>query len=210
MKRAYDFRMTARDSLRGHWAPVIGVSFLAFLAGAEITMSTGFVYTLLNIADESIWVFAINIIRLVLGSLVSLGLIQYNLNLIDKKPAYWKQLFCHTSIWGKAIWLQVRTGIFILLWTLLLIIPGVIKSYSYSMAGFIMSENPEISAKGAMEMSMKMMNGNKFRLFCLRLSFIGWFILGILTLGIGLLWIIPYMNAATAAFYDDVSRNVDQ
>ena len=78
------------------------------------------------------------------------------------------------------------------------------------MAGFIMSENPEISAKGAMEMSMKMMNGNKFRLFCLRLSFIGWFILGILTLGIGLLWIIPYMNAATAAFYDDVSRNVDQ
>lgn len=54
MKRAYDFRMTARDSLRGLWAPVIGVSFLAFLAGAEITMSTSFVYTLLNIADESI------------------------------------------------------------------------------------------------------------------------------------------------------------
>ena len=209
MKRAYDFRMTARDSLRGLWAPVIGVSFLAFLAGAEITMSTSFVYTLLNIADESIWVFAINIIRLAVGSLVSLGLIQYNLNLIDKKPAYWNQLFCHTSIWGKAIWLKLRAGIFIFLWTLLLIIPGIIKSYSYSMAGFIMSENPEISAKEAMEMSMKMMNGNKFRLFCLRLSFVGWFILGILTLGIGFLWIIPYMNSATAAFYDDVSRNTN-
>lgn len=71
-----------------------------------------------------------------------------------------------------------------------------------------MSENPEISAKEAMEMSMKMMDGNKFRLFCLRLSFIGWMLLGILTFGIGFLWIIPYMNAATAAFYDEVSRNV--
>lgn len=208
MKRAYDFRMIARDSLRGHWAPVIGVSFLAFLTGAEITMSTSFIYTLLNIADESILIFAINIIRLAIGSLVSLGLMQYNLTLIDKKPAYWKQLFCHTSIWGKAIWLQVRTGIFILVWMLLLIIPGIVKSYSYSMAGFIMSENPEISAKEAMEMSMKMMDGNKFRLFCLRLSFIGWMLLGILTFGIGFLWIIPYMNAATAAFYDEVSRNV--
>lgn len=208
MKRAYDFRTIARDSLRGHWTPVIGVSFLAFLTGAEITMSTSFIYTLLNIADESILTFAINIIRLAIGSLVSLGLMQYNLTLIDKKPVYWTQLFCHTFIWGKAIWLQVRTGIFILLWTLLLIIPGIVKSYSYSMAGFIMSENPEISAKEAMEMSMKMMDGNKFRLFCLRLSFIGWMLLGILTFGIGFLWIIPYMNAATAAFYDEVSRNV--
>ena len=87
MKRAYDFRTIARDSLRGHWTPVIGVSFLAFLTGAEITMSTSFIYTLLNIADESILTFAINIIRLAIGSLVSLGLMQYNLNLIDKKPA---------------------------------------------------------------------------------------------------------------------------
>ena len=98
-------------------------------------------------------------------------------------------------------------SIFTFLWSLLLVIPGIIKSYSYSMAGFIMSENPEMSAKEAMEVSMRMMKGNKWRLFCLQLSFIGWGILCVFTVGIGYLWLNPYMNAATAAFYDEISRN---
>ena len=63
-----------------------------------------------------------------------------------------------------------------------------------------------MSAKEAMEVSMQMMKGNKWRLFCLQLSFIGWAILCVLTLGIGYLWLNPYMNAAIAAFYDEVSR----
>ena len=63
-----------------------------------------------------------------------------------------------------------------------------------------------MSAKEAMEVSKKMMQGNKWRLFCLQFSFIGWMILGSLTLGIGFLWINPYMNAAVTSFYDDISR----
>ena len=148
----------------------------------------------------------IAIVQFIIGSFVSLGLARYNLNLIDGKEATVGQIFCHSSIWGKAVWLRLRMSIFIFLWTLLLIIPGIIKSYSYSMAGFIMSENPEMSAKEAMEVSMGMMKGNKWRLFCLQLSFIGWGILCIFTIGIGFLWLSPYMNAATAAFYDEVSR----
>ena len=74
------------------------------------------------------------------------------------------------------------------------------------MSNFIMAENPEMSAKEAMEVSMEMMRGNKWRLFCLELSFIGWGILCLFTLGIGYLWLNPYINASLAAFYDDVSR----
>ena len=82
----------------------------------------------------------------------------------------------------------------------------VYKRQAYSMSGFIMAENPEMTAKEAMQVSEKMMAGNKWRLFCLQFSFIGWQILCILSLGIGFLWLTPYMNAATAAFYDEISR----
>lgn len=234
MKRAADFRAIARGGLAGHWVSAVGTTLLAALLGADITMqksvagAAGNIYNqysgddggvvnikmpmdvLLIIAAllmvSALVLLIIAIVQFIIGSFVSLGLARYNLNLIDGKEATVGQIFCHSSIWGKAVWLRLRMNIFIFLWSLLLIIPGIIKSYSYSMAGFIMSENPEMSAKEAMEVSMQMMKGNKWRLFCLQLSFIGWGILCIFTLGIGFLWLSPYMNAATAAFYDEVSR----
>lgn len=146
------------------------------------------------------------LVQFFVGSFVSLGLIQYNLNLIDGREATVGQIFSKASMFGKALWLRIRMGIVVFLWTLLLVIPGIIMSYAYSMAGYIMTENPEISAKEAMIISKQMMKGNKWRLFCLQFSFIGWMILGTVTMGIGFLWINPYMNAATTAFYDEISR----
>ncbi len=148
----------------------------------------------------------VGLIQYVIGSFVSLGLIQYNLDLIDGKDVEFGQIFSKASMFGKAFWLRLRMGIFIFLWTLLLIIPGIIKSYAYSMSGFILAENPEMTAKEAMQVSEKMMVGNKWRLFCLQFSFIGWQLLCILSFGIGFLWLTPYTNAATAAFYDEISR----
>lgn len=148
----------------------------------------------------------VGLIQYVIGSFVSLGLIQYNLDLIDGKDVEFGQIFSKASMFGKAFWLRLRMGIFTFLWTLLFIIPGIIKSYAYSMSGFILTENPEMTAKEAMQVSEKMMVGNKWRLFCLQFSFIGWQILCILSLGIGSLWLTPYTNAATAAFYDEISR----
>ena len=137
---------------------------------------------------------------------VSYTHLQYNLDLIDGKDVEFGQIFSKASMFGKAFWLRLRMGIFTFLWTLLLIIPGIIKSYAYSMSGFILAENSEMTAKEAMKVSEKMMAGNKWRLFCLQFSFIGWQLLCILSLGIGFLWLTPYMNAATAAFYDEISR----
>ena len=91
------------------------------------------------------------------------------------------------------------------LWSLLFIIPGIIATYSYAMTGYILAEHPELTASEAIERSKEMMSGNRFRLFCLQLSFIGWAILCAFTFGIGYLWLGPYREAATAAFYREIS-----
>lgn len=94
--------------------------------------------------------------------------------------------------------------IYSMLWSILFIIPGIIASYSYAMTSFVLADNPEMSANEAIRESKRLMKGNKWKFFCLQLSFIGLMIIGALTLGIGLIWIIPYQQATYAAFYRDI------
>lgn len=92
-------------------------------------------------------------------------------------------------------------SIIIFLWSLLLIIPGIIKAFQYILVPYILAENPEIEWRRALDLSREMTNGNKFRIFVLQLSFIGWYILGALALGIGLIFVSPYVEATTAELY---------
>jgi len=85
------------------------------------------------------------------------------------------------------------------------VIPGIIATYSYAMTGYILAENPEMTASEVLKRSKEMMSGNRFRLFCLQFSFLGWDFLCLLTFGIGYLWLRPYKQAAIAAFYREVS-----
>lgn len=98
----------------------------------------------------------------------------------------------------------ILKNVFIALWTFLLIIPGIIKSYSYAMTEYIVAFNDDIGGTDAITKSREMMDGHKFRLFKLHFSFIGWIILGILTFGVGLIFIAPYIKAAEAEFYLDL------
>lgn len=111
-----------------------------------------------------------------------------------------------SNYWHK-VWGQLLRNIFIALWSLLFIIPGIVKIYSYSMTEYILEENPELSANEAIDRSRFMMRGHKFDLFWLQLSFIGWFILCILTSGIGFLFLEPYYYSAKAAFYEEVKAD---
>lgn len=108
--------------------------------------------------------------------------------------------------WLHVVWGMVLSTIYIFLWTLLLVIPGIIKSYSYALTPYILVEHPEMSANEAIEESMRLMDGHKFDLFYLQLSFIGWAILSILSLGLGVFWLIPYQMTAQAAFYRDIKN----
>lgn len=99
------------------------------------------------------------------------------------------------------IWTMFLRDLYNFLWLLLLIIPGIIKSYAYRMVPYILADNPNLGADNAITLSRKMMDGSKFDLFVLELSFIGWYLLGVLALGVGILFVNPYYNATEAQLY---------
>lgn len=111
---------------------------------------------------------------------------------------------------GRVFLTRLLVGIYIMLWTLLLIVPGIIKSYSYSMTDYVLRDNPDLAYDAAVRESMRLMDGNKMSLFILDLSFIGWAILCVLTLGIGFLWLVPYMQTAHASFYETIKEESEQ
>lgn len=141
----------------------------------------------------------------ILGSVITVGYAKFNLNLVDRQEGSFDNLFAYFSYWKTTAGTRFLQGIYILLWSFLFVIPGIIASYSYAMTGYILAENPELSSSEAISRSKQMMEGNRWRLFCLEFSFIGWSILCSFTLGIGNLWLIPYRQAAIAAFYREVS-----
>ena len=143
----------------------------------------------------------------VLGSVISLGYARFNLDIVEgREEPQIGTLFTYFPHWKNALFTRLRETLYILLWSLLFIIPGIMASYSYAMTSYILAEHPEMLPSEAIDRSKEMMEGNRWRLFCLQLSFIGWAIVSALTLGIGSLWLMPYVQAATAAFYRDVSR----
>ena len=98
--------------------------------------------------------------------------------------------------------------VFTFLWSLLFVIPGIVKGYSYALTPYILIDDPQISIRDAVRKSQRMMSGQKFNLFYLQLSFIGWWILSILTGGIGFLWLIPYYTTSMAVFYRNLRDNI--
>ena len=140
------------------------------------------------------------------GACMSVGLCRFRLDLHDGAGARIETIF-----WGfgrvffKALIVHIITTIFIFIGFLLFIIPGIIAVYRYSMVNYIMAENPNMDIMDILRESGRMMKGNKWRLFCLQLSFIGWSILSTLAFGIGHLWLNPYIGQAEVSFYHEVS-----
>ena len=144
-------------------------------------------------------------LSLFLGSVIGLGYAKFHLNLIDGKNAEYANLFSYFSHWKNAVDARFMKGLYTFLWSLLLIIPGIVASYSYAMVEFLQAEDPSLSGQEALAKSTELMRGNRWRLFCMEFSFIGWQLLSALVWGIGELWINPYMGSAKAAFYREIS-----
>ncbi|WP_294748058.1 DUF975 family protein [uncultured Exiguobacterium sp.] len=113
-------------------------------------------------------------------------------------------LFEPYGMFFKVIGLAIVQFFFIFLWFLLLVVPGIIKSFSYMLTFYILRDEPSIGILEAITRSRKMMDGHKMEAFMLLLSFIGWALLGIVTLGLAFLWITPYFSVTFAKFYDRV------
>jgi len=141
----------------------------------------------------------------------ALGFAGYFLKRIRGEEIAVKNIFDGFSRFFPGFLVWFFTALFTALWSMLLIIPGIIKMYGYSMAYYIMYDNPEIKPLAAIKKSQIMMKGYKGKLFLLQLSFIGWMILcSLFTLGIGYLWLWPYMGLSTANFYENLKRNQEK
>lgn len=144
------------------------------------------------------------LVTLIVTPAFTISLWRIHLNLTYGKKPDVKDSFAGFDDFWTAFKVNFLVGLFTWLWSLLFLIPGIIKAISYSQAIMIAAENPGISAMEAIERSKAMMEGKKWRYFVLSLSFIGWLLLVPLTFGILSVWLVPYMNATMANFYQSI------
>ena len=198
MKLAADYRAFARDALRGRWKTAVLAGLLASALGANIVNATGNITSNANRANQNsnitpdgslelfsqanggrllavlvVCIVVWTLFTLVVGGAVRLGYVRFNLNLADGKAAAVSDLFSQKGRLWDGFCLKFLQGLYVALWSLLLVIPGIVKSYSYAMAPYIMAEHPALTANEAITESRRIMDGNKWRLFCLDFSFIG-------------------------------------
>ncbi len=178
----------SRLALKGKWQRVILTIFVAYALSASVS----FIPTIGGL------------VSLLISGPITAGISIFSLKLIRKQDAQFEDVFKGFTYYLISLKTYVIMTVYILLWSLLLIIPGIIKALSYSMAFFILADNPTLGAREILKKSSTMMYGYKWKYFCLNLRFLGWALLCILTLGIGFLWLIPYVQVSLAAFYEDI------
>lgn len=223
--KASDFRAMARDALKGKWTTAIVLTILASALGVatatldvelKFESETGMV---VNVLEQ--WSFTLlqpggittilavmsvvwAIILLIIGGAMTLGYYQFHQNLARGEEAEISTLFVHKDKLWHGFCINFWQLLYIFLWTICFIIPGIVAAYSYSMTHYIANDHPEMTAREAIAASKEMMKGHRWRLFCLEISFIGWGLLAALTLGIGSFVVVPYLETSMAFFYQDL------
>jgi len=139
---------------------------------------------------------------------LSLGLIMVYLSVTYGEDVQINTLFdgFRNGYFGKSVLLFLMVIFFTMLWSFLFVIPGIIKAYSYSMSFYILAENPNMTAREALNESKEIMKGNKLNLFVLELSFILWILLVVVTFGIAAIYVEPYMQLTYVNFYHNIKR----
>jgi uncharacterized membrane protein len=183
---SFELRALAREQMKDrYWMVFIATLIIAAVTAALAPIAVGFI---------------------LVGPL-TVGLSYYLLDYIEKKNNG-DQFELLIDGFKKSLVNSIVAGllnmVFIFLWSLLFIIPGIVKALAYSMYPYIIVDNPEIDAMEALRQSQEMMRGNKTRLLALYFSFIGWFILTIFTAGLGMFFLIPYVQTSVANFYVDL------
>ena len=219
MKGSADYRALARNALQGKWKTAVLTGLAASALGASIV--NGNTPTLKSLTNQNptsdpqgylalfsqpkggkllaalvvctlVWV----LLTIVVGGAAQLGYARFNLNLADGKNAAFSDLLSQKSRLWDGFCMNFLQGLYVALWSLLLFIPGVVKAYSYAMTPYIMAEHPGLTANEAITESRRIMDGNKWRLFCLDLSFLGWELLCTLPMLIGFSLVFAFTHSA--------------
>lgn len=180
----------ARESLRGKWKPVILVFLLYIICTSAVSA----------IPDIG------GLLSMIISGPMTLGIAYYSLGFSRGEEPNWHVLFDGFKRFVPSLLTYLYMILLIVLWSLLLIIPGILKALSYSQTFFVLADDPLIGPKEAVKKSADLMKGYRWKYVCLNFRFFGWTLLCILTLGIGFLWLYPYMQISYAKFYDEVKK----
>ena len=196
-----NYKNRALSALENKWGNFVAITFVyGFIIGITQILSGD--------KDSPAILHLIGLVLFILALPLTWGFQTLFLGAVRGGEATAKDMFegYNKELFSRVMTTTLLYYVYIFLWCLLLIIPGLIKSYSYAMTPYILKDNPEMKNNAAIEESMRMMDGHKLELFLLDLSFIGWAILSILTCCIGFLWLVPYMNMARVNFYEDLKK----
>jgi len=210
--RISDLRAKARDTLEHNlfgnlWITLVVLVFLfGVIVGIPGSLGNG-----LSIGSVALFA-SLGVISFALSILIE-GPMEYGLTRVmtnvarKSKKADIKDLFVgYKEALTESVVLGLLRIVFIFLWTLLLIVPGIIKAYAYSMAYYIQQDSEDKEWRSCLDKSQEMMRGYKGKLFLLDLSFIGWYIVGAICLGVGMLWVAAYHSVARAHFYEELKN----
>ena len=213
MKSCSVYRESARETLDGRWNETALMAVVIFVLMLLFNVAPSVIVTVI---EATSWGMTVDSIGLVITLLVvgPLEFAMYSTLLAMKRGTLEEtpvssMLKIFTGDWQRfVITMVLQTVIISIASFFTLGILGIILALAYGMTPFLLRDYPDLTPREALRMSREMMRGYKWDLFLLELSFIGWILVSILTLGIGLLWVMPYMNVAEAYFYDDLKEEV--
>lgn len=208
MKTNQDFKNEALGRLRGNWPSAVAAAIIVVLVSLVASGSSIMQEVLPGLSQSQTALFGG---ASLLATFFIIGPLEFGSANAFRKLYETGDGNVVNNLWSCTVdnYLRNVAGFFcmtvkLFLWFLLFIIPGMVMSFSYAMTPFILADHPEMSAWKASSESRRIMKGHKFDLFYLWLSFIGWGLLSVFTCGIGFLWLTPYVNTATAAFYNEI------
>lgn len=208
MKTNSQIRQESLAAMRGNWGSAVVVTIVYLL----IIFAGSFVAALLGKVvgapvDSSVQEILNLLVSIFVVYPMSFSLAKLFLGFVrGEQQLYVGGVFSafKAPCYGKSVGLYLLISIYTFLWALLLIVPGIIKSLAYSLAPYVLADNPELTADQAINRSMAMMKGHKMDLFLMVLGYVGFGLLSLLALGIPLLWLHPYYQAVFAKFYEEV------
>lgn len=195
-----ELKARAKESLKGKYGDAILLYFIYVL----ITFAGGFVVGLFTTSEDLAAILELIVSIAIMG--LYLGYYSYFLKVSRNEEVTFKELFNKNNLFWFSIGITLLAGLFVFLWSLLFIIPGIIVAIGYSMVYFVALDNPELGVMDVLKKSKEIMRGHKMDYFVLSLSFVGWALLSIFTFGILYLWLAPYMQVTFANFYNEIKN----
>lgn len=204
MKTNTELRRQGREALAGRWGTFVAATLVYMVISFFIQVPAQ-----LSDFPRDIPLWSTSFVMSLLILPLTYGFDTIFLRNLRSEPVGVEHMFDGFRDYGRIFITLLWQNVLILLWTLLLIVPGIVKSLAYALTPYILLDNPKLSTVEAIHLSREMMFGYKGKLFLLLLSFIGWGILCIFTCCIGFLWLSPYMQSSMAAFYEDVRADYE-